>query len=376
MIRSREDLARARRIVVKIGSSLLAAPRGVRHAPMRALARVVAAWRREGRRTLVVSSGAVAAGCARLGWRPSRLSVPEKQAAAAVGQPGLMRAWAQSFAEEGITVAQMLLTRDDLRHRRRWLNASNTARTLWSAGIVPVVNENDTVVVEEIKFGDNDRLAALTALLVDADLLVMLTDVDGLHDRDPRRHADARRLDFVPRITPELVRAAGGAGAEVGTGGMRTKLEAARVATTGGVACVVMDGRRPERLPELLAGASLGTLFPAAAERARRRRHWIAHVLHPRGRLVVDEGAERALIERHASLLPVGVVRVEGRFDKGDCVEIAGPHGVIARGLAGYGADEVRRIAGRPSREIANVLGYAEGPAVVHRDNLVLLEEA
>ncbi len=375
MIRSRAELARARRIVVKIGSSLLAAPRGVRHAPMRALAEVVARWRREGRRVVIVSSGAVAAGCARLGWRPARLSVPEKQAAAAVGQPGLMRAWAQAFAEHGLTVAQMLLTKDDLRHRRRWLNASNTANTLWDAGVVPIVNENDTVVVEEIKFGDNDRLAALTALLVDADLLVMLTDVDGLYDRDPRRHRDAKRLSLVARITPELLRAAGGAGAEVGTGGMRTKLEAARIATTGGVACVVMHGGDPGRLVRLLAGEELGTLFPAAAERARKRRHWIAHVLQPKGRIYVDAGAARALAERKASLLPVGIVRVEGQFDKGECVEIVGPAGKVARGLAGYSAEEVRRIAGRPSREIAAILGYAEGPAVVHRDNLVLVEE-
>jgi len=374
MIRARKDCQRARRIVVKIGSALVAEGAGINRARIAALAEVLAALQDQGKELVVVSSGAVALGCARLGWRPDGLSVHEKQAAAAVGQPHLMRAWHEALAAHGIESAQLLLTKDDLRHRRRWLNAVNTARTLLAHQVLPIVNENDTVVVEEIKFGDNDRLAALVALLVDADLLVILTDVDGLFSADPRKDPTAARIGLVARITPELMAAAGGPGARIGTGGMRTKLEAARVATTGGVACAIIDGKDPARLHRLLAGDDVGTLFVSAVDRMRRRQQWIAHALPVRGRLFVDEGAARALIERGASLLPVGVVRIEGGFDKGDCVEIVAPQGLIARGLVNYSAEEARRIIGRPSQEIAAILGYADFASLVHRDNLVLLQ--
>ncbi|MDX8401867.1 MAG: glutamate 5-kinase [Mariprofundaceae bacterium] len=373
MIRGRADLAGVRRIVVKIGSSLLAdADAGVRADVMARLAEVVAGLAGRGIEAAIVSSGAVALGRVRLGWVGRDLSVHEKQAAAAVGQPELMRAWSRAFDGHGMAVAQMLLTKDDLRHRRRYLNASNTSETLFSAGVVPVVNENDTVVVEEIKFGDNDSLGAMVGLLIDADLFVMLTDIDGLYDRAPHEPG-ARRVDLVEEIGEAHVAMARDEGAKgFGTGGMSSKLKAARISTRGGVATAIVGGADPGDLLRLLDGEDVGTLFLCGEDRRSRRRHWIADILHPAGRLHVDAGAARALIERGGSLLPVGVTDVEGRFDKGDCVEIVHEGRVIARGLCNYNAEEVRRIRGRASREIESVLGWRDFSSLVHRDNLVL----
>ena len=374
MIRGRGDLGRVQRLVVKIGSSLLADARaGVRQERLDALAAEIASLRERGIEAAIVSSGAVALGCVRLGWVGRELAVHEKQAAAAIGQPMLMHAWQRGFARHGVDVAQLLLTRDDLRNRRRYLNASNTSETLFSAGIVPVVNENDTVVVREIKFGDNDNLGALAALLMDADLLVMMTDVDGLYSAHPARDAGARRIGLVEAVTPELMAAAGGAGSSFGTGGMASKLKAARIATRGGVAAAIVDGRRAGALAALLEGEDVGTLFPCGADRQSRRRHWIAEVLPVSGRIIIDDGAREAILGRGASLLPVGVVAVEGMFDKGECVEIVGGDGeVIGRGLSNYDAEEMRRIVGVPSDRIEEVLGFRDFSSVIHRDNLVL----
>jgi len=375
VIRARSDLKRVQRLVVKIGSSLLADARtGVRQARLDALADVIAALRERGVEVAIVSSGAVALGCVHLGWVGRALRVHEKQAAAAIGQPMLMQAWRQAFDRHGIGVAQLLITRDDLRNRRRYLNASNTSETLFSAGIVPVVNENDTVVVREIKFGDNDNLGALAALLMDADLLVMMTDVDGLHSANPARNAAARRIGVVETVTPELLAAAGGAGSSFGTGGMASKLKAARIATRGGVAAAIVDGRRAASLRELLAGRDVGTLFPCGADRQSRRRHWIAEVLPVSGRIIIDDGARSAILGRGASLLPVGVVSVEGMFDKGECVEIVGTDGgLVGRGLPNYDAEELRRIVGVSSDRIEEVLGFRDFSSVIHRDNLVIM---
>ncbi len=374
MIRGRGDLGRVQRLVVKIGSSLLADARaGVRQERLDALATEIASLRERGIEAAIVSSGAVALGCVRLGWVGRELAVHEKQAAAAIGQPMLMHAWQRGFARHGVDVAQLLLTRDDLRNRRRYLNASNTSETLFSAGIVPVVNENDTVVVREIKFGDNDNLGALAALLMDADLLVMMTDVDGLYSAHPARDAAAKRIGLVEAVTPELMAAAGGAGSSFGTGGMASKLKAARIATRGGVAAAIVDGRRAGALAALLKGEDVGTLFPCGADRQSRRRHWIAEVLPVSGRIIIDDGAREAILGRGASLLPVGVVAVEGMFDKGECVEIVGGDGeVIGRGLSNYDAEEMRRIVGVPSDRIEEVLGFRDFSSVIHRDNLVL----
>jgi len=375
MIRTRHDLSRVHRLVVKIGSSLLAdVHAGVQQARVERFANEISALHARGMDIVIVSSGAVALGCVRLGWVGRTLSVHEKQAAAAVGQPVLMHAWKQAFSKHDISVAQMLLTRDDLRNRRRYLNASNTSETLFSAGVIPVVNENDTVVVREIKFGDNDHLGALAGLLIDADLLAILTDVEALFDADPSINKDARRLSLVEAVTPEMMAMAGETGSDFGTGGMASKLKAARIATRGGVAAAIISGREEERLSALLRGEETGTLFACGSDRQTRRQHWIAEVLPVSGRIIIDAGAERAIVRHGASLLPVGMVAVEGSFDKGECVEIAGSSGVIARGLCNYHAEEMRRMTGIASEKIEEVLGYRDFSSIVHRDNLVLVK--
>jgi glutamate 5-kinase len=373
MIRSRADLAGVRRIVVKIGSSLLAdAKTGVRQDVIDQLVDELVGCMAQGIQVALVTSGAVALGRVRLGWSNRQLTVHEKQAAAAIGQPQLIRAYAQSFERHGHSVAQMLLTKDDLRHRRRYLNASNTSETLFSSGVVPIVNENDTVVVVEIKFGDNDSLGALVSLLIDGDLLVMLTDVGGLYNKNPALHDGAQRIGLVEHLGAEHLAMAGDVGSSFGTGGMASKLEAARVATKGGVAAAIIDGRQAGTLTRLLSGEDEGTLFLCGVDRHTRRQHWIADILHPAGQIHIDKGAARALQQRGSSLLPVGVVSVHGVFDKGDCVEIVAPSGVIARGLCNYTAEEMRCIQGHVSDDIESLLGYSDFSSVVHRDNLVL----
>lgn len=377
MIRCRADLAQVRRVVVKIGSSLLAdAESGIRQHVVDHLVDELAALIAAGKQVVVVTSGSVALGRVRLGWVGRKLSVHEKQAAAAIGQPKLMRAYGKAFARHDLSVAQMLLTKDDLRHRRRYLNTSNTSETLFSAGVVPIVNENDTVVVAEIKFGDNDSLGSLVSLVVDADLVVMLTDVCGLYDRNPAEDADARRIDIVPHLNDEHIAMAGDSGSSFGTGGMASKLAAARVATRGGVTAAIISGREKGTLTRLLAGEDEGTLFLCGVDRQSKRQHWITEVLHSAGEIHIDAGAATALLKQGGSLLPVGVTAVEGVFDKGDCVEIVGPDGVVAKGLCNYTAEEMRRIMGHASSEIETILGFHDFSSVIHRDNLVLMQTA
>ncbi|MDX8391972.1 MAG: glutamate 5-kinase [Mariprofundaceae bacterium] len=384
MIRTRQQIGRAQRIIVKIGSSLLAdaeqaaangAPGGdgVRMERVQRFASEIAALHARGMQVVLVSSGAVALGCVQLGWLGRSLSVHEKQAAAAVGQPALMQAWKQAFADHNIGVAQMLLTGDDLRHRRRYLNASNTSETLFAAGVIPVVNENDTVVVKEIKFGDNDNLGALVSLLVDADLLVIMTDVDALYDANPVESSAARRIDMVAAVTPDIMAMAGDTGSDFGTGGMISKLRAAHIATRGGVATAVISGDTEGALTTLLDGGDIGTLFACGGDRQTRRQHWIAEVLPAAGKIHVDAGAAHALRQQGASLLPIGVGTVDGAFDKGECVEIVCQDRIIGRGLCNYSAVEMRQLIGVASDDIEKVLGYRDFSSVVHRDNLVLL---
>jgi len=374
MIHARTDLAHVRRIVVKIGSSLLAdAESGIRQDVVDHLVDELAALIAAGKQVVVVTSGSVALGRVRMGWIDRTLSVHEKQAAAAIGQPKLMRAYGRAFARHGLSVAQMLLTKDDLRHRRRYLNTSNTSETLFSAGVIPIVNENDTVVVAEIKFGDNDSLGALVGLVVDADLVVMLTDVSGLYDGNPAEHADAKRIDIVSHLSEEHVAMAGDAGSSFGTGGMASKLTAARVATRGGVAAAIISGKKKGTLTRLLAGEDEGTLFLCGEDRQSKRQHWITEVLQAAGQIHVDAGAARAILEKGSSLLPVGVTAVNGVFDKGDCVEIVGHQGAIAKGLCNYTAEEMRQIMGHASSDIESILGFHDFSSVIHRDNLVLI---
>jgi len=377
MIHARSDLAQVRRVVVKIGSSLLAdAESGIRQDVVDHLVDELAALIATGKQVVVVTSGSVALGRVRMDWVDRTLSVHEKQAAAAIGQPKLMRAYGQAFARHGLSVAQMLLTKDDLRHRRRYLNTSNTSETLFSAGVIPIVNENDTVVVAEIKFGDNDSLGALVGLVVDADLVVMLTDVSGLYDSNPAKNTDAKRIDIVAQLSEEHIAMAGDAGSSFGTGGMASKLAAARVATRGGVAAAIISGKEQGSLTRLLAGEDEGTLFLCGEDRQSKRQHWITEVLQAAGQIHVDAGAAKALLEQGSSLLPVGVTAVNGVFDKGDCVEIIGREGVIAKGLCNYTAEEMRQIMGHASSDIEAILGFHDFSSVIHRDNLVLITDA
>lgn len=370
-IEERAGLRKARRVVVKIGSGVLAPGGHFDRDHLRALASAICSAGAK-REVIVVSSGAIALGVERLGWKSRPKDIPRKQAAAAVGQALLVRAWDEALGRDRVA-AQVLLTHDVLGDRRRYLHARHTFAALLAARAIPVVNENDTVAVDEIKFGDNDALAALAVQVVDADLLVILSDVDAVYDADPRKDPEAKPLRTVRRIGPALEAAAGGSVSGVGTGGMITKIRAARRSTQLGVPCVVASGRDPGALGRILAGEEVGTLF-LPTERLRGRRRWIAHAARPKGALLVDEGAERALVEGKKSLLASGVRGVRGRFRTGDVVEIAGPDGKpFAQGLARYGAEEAARIAGLRSAQIEEALGYKDSDEVVHRDDLVIL---
>jgi glutamate 5-kinase len=375
VIQFRSDLGRTRRMVVKVGSSLLTdANDGLRMPAVERIVTEIVTLRQRGIEVCLVTSGSVAVGRVQMQWMEKHLSVHEKQAAAAIGQPLLMYAYKQAFAKHGLQVAQLLLTKDDLRHRRRYLNASNTSETLFAAGVVPIVNENDTVVVEEIKFGDNDTLGALVSLLVDADMMVMMTDVDGLFSKNPATNTAAERLSNIKSLTTEIMEMADDAGSTFGTGGMLSKLKAARIATRGGVTAAIVNGHSENILAELIQGNDVGSLFLCGADRQSRRQHWIADVLHPAGKIHVDEGAAKAIIEGGGSLLPIGMTGVEGLFDKGECVEICAPDGVIARGLCNYNVNEMRKLIGISSEKIEEVLGFVDFTSVIHRDNLVLTE--
>ncbi|SFS04246.1 glutamate 5-kinase [Dyella sp. OK004] len=365
-----------RRAVLKVGSNLLAADGGgltARHA--RALAEFIASSHAQGRQVVLVSSGAVAAGRALLRERalPGN-DLAARQALAALGQAPMIALW-QSLSQR--PVAQVLLTHDDLRHRRRYLNARATLRELLLLDVLPVVNENDTVAVDELKLGDNDNLAAIVAALVDADLLLIASDVDALYSADPRRDPNAMPIAHVPALTPEVMAMAGGSGSTVGTGGMHTKLEAAIKAAAAGIPTVLFDGRNAVTAQALAEGQLYGTLFDTPGSRMQARKYWLRHAPAAPGRIRVDEGAARALGGGRASLLPGGIVGTEGEFHRGDMVEIVdAAQRPIARGLCQYGVAEVRRLAGKHSREIDAVLGYSYGAEVVHRDDLVVLTEA
>ncbi len=366
-------LGAARRVVVKIGSSLLvdAAHGAVDTAWLEAMAGDVARLRAAGKTVIVVSSGAVALGRRRLGLSAGA-RLDEKQAAAAVGQSMLMQAWTTALAAHGLVAAQVLLTREDTERRRRWLNARATVEALLTLGVVPVVNENDTVATEEIRYGDNDRLAARTAQLSRADLLVLLSDVDGLYTADPRRDPDAVHIPRLDDLTPEAVAAAEGPNAltGVGSGGMVTKLMAARIARSAGCSTLILSGA-PHAPLTALEGGARATLIAAPGTPMTAYKQWIAGSLEPAGVLVVDEGAAVALA-RGKSLLASGVSEVQGGFDAGDCVRVVGPSGLLGVGLAAYAAAACRRIQGRNSGEFEALLGW-KGPGVaIHRDDLVL----
>lgn len=363
-----------RRIVVKIGTSSLTLPDGgVNEERIEALADEAKALREQGISLILVSSGAIGIGARRLGLTQRPRAIPDKQAAAAVGQGLLMQAYEKAFTARQLVVGQVLLTAEDTVDRRRHLNSRNTFLKLLEYGAIPIVNENDTVAVDEIRFGDNDTLSALVATLVEADLLILLSDVDGLYDANPRRNANARLLPVVAELTAELEAAAGGAGSDFGTGGMATKLEAARIVTAAGIPMVLAHSARPKVLLDVVAGRDVGTLFLPRGQGMRARKRWLAFHQRARGSVVVDEGAARALVERGGSLLPAGVVRVEGTFEAGDLLRVLATDGTeLARGLTNYSSDALRRMAGRRTSELEAVLGYKGYDEVIHRDNMVV----
>ena len=368
------SLASAKRIVVKVGSALLVDEAGdAHHAWLSAFAADAARIRARGQQLLIVSSGAIALGRKRLGLGRRKLDLPGKQAAAAAGQSLLMHAWEQALAAHDIVAAQILLTRDDTEVRHRWLNARATVETLLGFGAAPIVNENDTVVTEEIRYGDNDRLAARVAQMIGADLLVLLSDIDGLYTADPRRDPAATHVPVVSELTPEIDAMAGGSNADagVGTGGMATKLAAARIAGGAGCATLVTLGSRPSPLGAVEDGARC-TLFEASTTPAAAYKAWIAGSLAPQGVLVVDGGASTAL-RAGKSLLPAGVRAVEGRFEKGDAVIVRGLDGrEIGRGLARYDSGDAAKIAGVKSANIEATLGFTAGATLIHADDLAL----
>jgi len=366
-------LADFRRIVVKVGSSLLvdAAAGRVKEEWLASLAQDIAALHGGKRDLLVVSSGAIALGRSVLQLPGGALRLEDSQAAAAVGQIALARIWAQVLSRHGITAGQVLVTLQDTEERRRYLNARSTIERLLEWRAVPVINENDTVATNEIRYGDNDRLAARVATMASADLLVLLSDIDGLYDAPPGRSAQARLVPLVAQITPEIEAMAGAAGSELGRGGMQTKIEAAKIATRAGTHMVIASGRIPHALQAITAGAPC-TWFLTAANPVTARKKWIAGSLEPRGILTIDAGAVAAL-RRGKSLLPAGVIRIDGQFTRGDAVIIRGPDGDdIGRGLVAYDAEDAEKIKGRSSADILLILGYQGRTEMVHRDHLVV----
>jgi len=369
------SLAAAKTLVVKVGSSLVTnAGRGLDGEAIARWAAQVAQLSKLGRRVVLVSSGAIAEGTQRLGWKRRPQAMHELQAAAAVGQMGLVQCYESRFREHGLHTAQVLLTHADMADRQRYLNARSTLRTLLALHVIPVINENDTVVTDEIKLGDNDTLGALVTNLVEADALVILTDQAGLYDADPRTHAHAQLVREADALDPALGAMAGGIGSALAKGGMLTKLHAARRAARSGAHTVIASGREPDVLVRLARGEAIGTFLRSATVPLAARKQWLADHLTVGGRLRLDEGAVKALTQDGKSLLPIGVVEVSGEFQRGEvvaCIDADGRE--LARGLVNYASDETRKIMRRPSSEIEGLLGYVDEPELIHRDNLVLL---
>lgn len=368
-------VAAARRLVVKVGSSLVTDEgRGLDHAAVARWATQIAELKRAGREIILVSSGAIAEGIRRLGWTRRPSSMHELQAAAAVGQMGLVQAYESAFAKFGLHTAQILLTHEDLADRRRYLNARSTLMTLLGLDVIPIINENDTVTTDEIRFGDNDTLGALVANLVEADVLVLLTDQQGLHSADPRRDPTATLVRSARAGDPQLEVMAGGAGSPLGRGGMLSKVLAAKRAARSGASTVIADGRGDDVLVRLGRGEAIGTSLIAPDQSLRARKQWLADHVQLAGRLTLDAGAARALTRDGKSLLPIGVVRVDGVFERGEIVGCFDADGrEIARGLVNYSAQEAARIVRKPSTEIEAILGYVDEPELIHRDNMVIL---
>lgn len=373
---TRTPLARAKRIVVKVGTALLTG--NTTNVDTRFLLKLCSTVNRlweQNREVVIVTSGAIGAGCGVLGYEKRPATLPERQACAAAGQVELMKLYAQCFRrlKPSRAVGQLLLTRDGLVSRDRYLNARNTLITLLQRGAVPIINENDTVSIEEIKFGDNDTLSALVAGAAEADLLVILTDVPGLMDSNPRENPDAKVIPYVERITHEIEAVATPKGSFLGTGGMVSKLQAAKIALASGFGVVLASGHDPAVLLDIVAGAPIGTYFKPIETRISARKHWAVFTQKPKGEIHVDAGAREALSKRHKSLLPSGIVDIKGAFDSGALISLVCEGREFARGLSNYGHDDVQRIRGKSTAQARKELGQAMYDEVVHRDNLVIL---
>jgi glutamate 5-kinase len=368
--------AKSRRIVIKVGSAVLtSSEQGLDQNRIERLASDISSIMGQGREVVLVSSGAIAAGLAKLGLQKTKsMPLSLKQAAAAIGQSGLMWMYEKTFGTHGKKVAQVLLTREDLSNRTRFLNARNTLQTLLGYGVIPVINENDTVSVDEIKFGDNDNLSSMVVHLTDADLLIILSDIDGLYTADPKIDASAELIPVVEKITAEMERSAGDAHTTLGTGGMRSKLMTAKKVGAFGAPMVILNGKKNGVLQALFEGAAVGTLFLPKPEKQDSRKHWIAYTVCSNGRVMVDDGALEALMNKGKSLLPGGIARVEGSFKVGDCVTCIDRSGnAFARGLVKYSSADLDRIKGLKTSQIESVLGHKDYDEVIHRDDLVIL---
>lgn len=368
-------LEKARRIVVKVGSSILASvEKGLHYEAFSRLTKEISELKRQGYEIVLVSSGAIAAGMEKLGYKTRPQSITQKQATAAVGQSRLIHIYENYFSRYQQMVAQVLLTHDDLSHRRRFLNARNTLVALLELGIIPIINENDTVVVDEIKVGDNDNLSALITNLIEADLLIILTDIEGICDRDPRSHPDAKCISLIEDIDADMEGVMGETQSQMSVGGMASKIQAARKASRFGIPTVVACGTKKEVLRQILKGKEIGTLILPKMKTLSSRKHWIAFNLRPKGDLIVDEGAKKAIVQKGKSLLPSGVLEVRGSFGRGDSVSCVGPRGKeFARGLVNYSVQELDKIKGHRTGEIEKVLGYKYSDEIIHRDDLVVL---
>ncbi len=373
MMMNTTRLADAKRLVIKVGSALVTNNgEGLDTRAIEEWARQIAELREHGREVVLVSSGAIACGMQRLGWQKRPSAVHDLQACAAVGQMGLVQVYESAFSGHGLHTAQVLLTHEDLADRKRYLNARATLTTLLGLGVVPIINENDTVITDEIKFGDNDTLGALVANLVDADCLIILTDQQGLFTADPRKDPAATLISEARAGDPSLEVMAGGAGTQYGKGGMITKVIAAKRAANSGAHTVIASGREQDVMPRLARGEPLGTLLVSEMQPLNARKQWLADHLQLNGKLILDAGAVKALGEGK-SLLPIGIVEVQGEFERGAAVACISPEGrEVARGLINYGSSDARRIARHASSDIESILGFIDEPEMVHRDNLVI----
>lgn len=374
----REDYIKdVKRIVVKVGTSTLTYPTGLLNLnKIENLVRQLSDAHNRGIEVILVSSGAIGAGIGKLGLKEKPKTIPEKQAAAAVGQGILLHMYEKIFSEYGKPVGQILLTREDLSHRTRFLNASNTFYSLLEQGVIPIVNENDAIVVDEIKFGDNDTLSAMVASLVNADLLVLVTDIDGLYDSNPKTNPNAKFIPVVDEITDDIVAAAGGAGSSLGTGGMATKINAGKIAISSGSSMVIVNGDKHNFLTDILDSKEIGTLFLGQKDPVKAKKHWMAFATKPTSSIIVDDGAEKALVNRNKSLLPKGIISVDGTFTEGEVISILNSKKEeIAHGITNYNSMEIDLIKGLDSNAIEDKLGYKDYDEVIHKNNLVILEK-